>query len=200
MTLGTDYFAGVYGDGDDPWGFRDRWYEKRKRALTLAALPQERYARGFEPGCAIGVLTEALAERCDELLATDVDPTALASARERLADHPHVQVQELAVPDRWPPGDRDLIVVSELGYYLGPADLAALATRCAASLAPGGTLLLCHWRHPVADYPTSGDAVHAAFAHLPGLHRLVHHEEEDLLLQVLSSDARSVAGRAGMLG
>lgn len=198
-SLGAGYFAGVYADGDDPWGFRDRWYERRKRDLTVAALLQPRYARAFEPGCAIGVLTEALAPRCDELLATDVDPTALAAARARLAAHQQVRVEQLAVPDSWPPGDHDLIVVSEIGYYLAGPDLTALATRCAASLAPGGTLLACHWRHPVGDYPTSGADVHAALGRAPGLHRLVRHEEEDLLLEVFSTDGRSVARRTGLL-
>ena len=29
---------------EDPWDVRTSWYERRKRALTLAALPHERYA------------------------------------------------------------------------------------------------------------------------------------------------------------
>ena len=40
MTLGADYFAGIYAAADDPWGLASRWYERRKYALTVAALPE----------------------------------------------------------------------------------------------------------------------------------------------------------------
>ena len=198
MTLPADYFDGVYADGDDPWGFRDRWYERRKRALTLAALPEARVGRTFEPGCAIGELTAGLAERCDSLLATDLNERALASARERLAGQGHVTFERRTVPGEWPPGEFDLVVLSEVGYYLAGADLALLAERAAGCLTPGGALIACHWRHPVADYPTSGDAVHAALA-ATGLPRIVRHEEEDLLLEVFSPAGQSVARRGGLL-
>ena len=86
MNLPADYFARMYGGSDDPWGFRTRWYEERKRAVTLAALDRPRYRRGFEPGCSVGVLTAGLAERCDALLASDVDPTAVVASSHRPAN------------------------------------------------------------------------------------------------------------------
>ncbi|MFE7421819.1 hypothetical protein [Rhodococcus sp. NPDC057529] len=64
--MGPSYFDAMYAASPDPWGFGDRWYEQRKYALTLAALPRPRYRRAFEPGCSIGILTAALAHRCDE--------------------------------------------------------------------------------------------------------------------------------------
>ena len=42
----------LFEASDDPWSFKSRWYEARKRALTLAALPKLRYGRAYEPGCA----------------------------------------------------------------------------------------------------------------------------------------------------
>ena len=125
MTLPDSYFAAMYARSADPWGFGDRWYEERKRAVTLAALPQRRYASAFEPGCSIGVLTAALAPRCDALLATDVSQEALAVAGRRLADAGHVRLERRALPDDWPPGRFDLVVLSELLYYLGADDLAS---------------------------------------------------------------------------
>jgi hypothetical protein len=41
-----------------------------------------------------------------------------------------------------------------------------------------------HWRHPVADYPRSGDDVHQVLAGRPGLARLVRHDEPDFLAEV----------------
>ena len=199
MSLPADYFARMYAGSDDPWGFRSRWYEQRKRAVTLAALDRPRYRRGFEPGCSVGVLTAGFAERCDRLLATDVDPTAVAAARAAVAVHPHVTVEERSVPDDWPPGAFDLVVVSEIGYYLDEPALALLVDRVASSLEPGGALLACHWRHPVDDYPLTGDAVHAAFRSRAGLLPAVRHEEEDFVLDVLTAGpAPSPARREGL--
>ena len=79
------YFDALYEACDDPWGFRNRWYERRKRLLTMALLPRERYRRAFEPGCANGELSAQLAARCDSLLATDLNETAVRLASERVA-------------------------------------------------------------------------------------------------------------------
>jgi len=55
-SLPAEWFDAFYtAGGDDPWGFTHRWYERRKRALTLASLPRERFARAFEPGCSVGL-------------------------------------------------------------------------------------------------------------------------------------------------
>jgi hypothetical protein len=199
MTLPPSYFAAMYAESEDPWGFESRWYECRKYALTLAALPRERYRRGFEPGCSIGVLTELLAGRCDSLLAADLAPAAVGAAAERMAPYGGVEVARLAIPHDWPEGRFDLIVLSEIGYYLSADDLELLLDRTVASLQPGGTLIAVHWRHAVPDYPLRGDDVHDLIGSSPELHRLVHHDEEDLLLDVYeTAPALSVAERTGL--
>src|SRR4051794_40236151 len=101
------YFDRMYEE-HDPWGYESRWYEHRKYTLTLGALAKERYDRGFEPGCSIGVLTAELAGRCEHLLAADFHPGVLDQARRRLADRPHVEIAELQIPDGWPAGRFDL--------------------------------------------------------------------------------------------
>ena len=92
MTLPAAYFDAMYADSPDPWSFGDRWYERRKRELTLAALPARRYRRALEPGCSIGLLTAGLAARCDEVLALDTSAGAVRSAREHVTGLPHVRV------------------------------------------------------------------------------------------------------------
>jgi SAM-dependent methyltransferase len=184
VTLGSGYFDAIYGAARDPWGFEDRWYERRKYALSLALLPAERYRSAFEPGCSIGVFSELLAPRCDALLSCDVAAAAARVAAERTRDLPQVRVERCELPGQWPAGRFDLIVFSELLYYFGDHDLEQLLKNAMASLQPGGTLLAVHWRHPVADYPRSGDDVHGAIAALPGLARLVSHAEPDFLAEV----------------
>jgi hypothetical protein len=154
-------FDAVHRTAVDPWGYEDSWYEQRKRALTLAALPEPKYDAGLEVGCSIGTLSAGLAARCGRFLAVDASSTALAQAARRLAPFAGAEARHLTVPQQWPDGTFDLIVVSEVGYYLAPSELDDLFGRIAAALAPGGTLLLCHWRHPVSGWELDGDAVHA---------------------------------------
>ena len=161
-SVRTDYFERLYQAAPDPWGFATSPYEAAKYAATIGALPRARYRAGFEVGCAIGVLTAALAERCDRLLAVDVASEALAAARRRTAAHGGVRVARMAVPEAWPDGRFDLVVISEVGYYLADAALARLAARTAVSTERGGHLVLVHYTGET-DYPQSADAVHAAF-------------------------------------
>jgi SAM-dependent methyltransferase len=199
VTLPPAYFDTMYAESPDPWGFTSRWYERRKYALTMAALPRERYRRGFEPGCSIGVLTALLAQRCEQLLATDIASAAIATATQRLASHDGVDVAELAVPHDWPQGRFDLIVLSEIGYYLSADDLELMLDRSVSSLEPGGTLVAVHWRHPVPDYPLRGDDVHDLLGTSPELHRVARHEETDLMLEVFETEpTMSVAQRSGL--
>lgn len=185
--------------GPDPWGFTDRWYEQRKRDLTLASLPRQRFCRAFEPGCSIGFLTRRLAERCDSLLATDVSAYAVDQARTRTAGCPHVRIELGSVPAQWPDGSFDLLVLSEVGYYCGPADLDELVRRSVGALTADGVLLACHWRHDVPAYPLGGDDVHRVLRAHPDLEVLAAHEEADFLLDVMvRRPAVSVAAAAGL--
>ena len=199
------YFDQLYRHDADPWLVRARWYEERKRTLLLACLPQQRYRHAYEPGCGNGELTLALAQRCDRLLAADLSEAALQLARQRLLDagqDGNASFARHQLPRDWPrilPGGEkfDLIVISEIAYYLSPDELALLVEHCVASLAPGGNIAACHWRAPFAQRSISTVRVHAAFQDAPGLHRLLRHEEADFLLGVWSNDARSVAQREG---
>lgn len=198
MTLPPDYFDAMYAGSPDPWGFTDRWYEERKRALTLAALPARRYRRALEPGCSLGVLSAELARRCDAVVSTDVAPAALERAAARVPAT--VELRRWALGDPWPEGTFDLVVLSEVGYYLEAPALERALAGAVGALDDGGTLLACHWRHPVADYPLSGDAVHAAIAATPGLARLGGWHDEDVLVEVWEKGGApvSVAAREGL--
>jgi hypothetical protein len=58
------------------------------------------------------------------------------AARERLAPWPGARVERCAVPQEWPEAAApfDLIIVSELAYYLAPDELQQLAVRIEGSL------------------------------------------------------------------
>ncbi|WP_198969768.1 methyltransferase [Xylophilus sp. ASV27] len=165
------HFEALHSASADPWGVHRRWYERRKRSLLLAALPREHYGLAFEPGCSVGGNTLALAARCSQLVSADASAAATARARAAVAGLPQVRVEHWRFPDRWPSRNCDLVVVSELAYYLSERDFARFLLRAPAHLTHGGHLLLCHWRAPIADAFRSGDSVHqAALAGLPLAH------------------------------
>jgi len=194
-----EHFEQLYRLSDDPWSMRARWYEARKRALTLACLPKAQYEAGFEPGCANGELSAALASRCKTLLASDLNATAVSLARNRLRDLPQVRVEQRAMPHQWPRQQFDLVVISELAYYLSAPDLKVLLGQIIGSLLPDATLLACHWRRSIEANGQSAERVHAAFNTRTELTRLVSHREDDFILEVWSPDARSVAQREGIV-
>lgn len=188
-------FDALFAASDDPWHFKERWYEARKRAMTLACLPRARYASGYEPGCANGELSAALAGRCDRLLISDGASAAVALAQQRTAALPNVRAVQAWVPDEWPETRFDLIVISELAYYLEASALAALGTKARASLEAGGDIVACHWRHPIEGCRMDGDAVHAALWRGLGLPRVWSLVDPDFRLEVWSADERSIGVR-----
>lgn len=190
-----EYFDDLYAQHADPWGLDARFYEQRKRASVLAALTRPRFRRAFEPGCATGLLTADLARRCDQIVAWDAVPAAAEQAAARLGDQDGVTVAPGAIPDEWPDGLFDLVIISEVGYYC--ADLAALTARIDESLAPDGVLVGCHWRHAASMHIHTAGDVHAALG--ASLHLVVSHVEDDFLLQVWTRSGESVAAAEGIL-
>lgn len=164
-TIRPDYFDALYAADPDPWRFATSDYERGKYAATVAALPSRRFAAALEVGCSIGILTAQLALHCDQLLALDVAEAALAQARARC---PGVIFERRTVPDEWPPGRFDLIVFSEMLYYLDSAAIAETARRAKAALNPGGCVLMVHYLGGT-DYPSTGDEAADGFAAAFGL-------------------------------
>jgi predicted O-methyltransferase YrrM len=202
--LPDDYFDHMYATADDPWQLATRWYEQRKYAITLALLPNPRYGHAFEPGCSIGTLTVLLLLRCDHVTAVDVADAAVRSADARLRQagcRDRVTLARSSLDAVWPPGPFDLLVLSEVAYYLQPDALARILRRECARLQPGANVVAAHWRHAVADYPLTGDAAHAVIARTPGLTSLGCYRDRDVIVEVFGTgDGRSVAAREGVPG
>jgi predicted TPR repeat methyltransferase len=156
MTRPEDFEA-LYARNPDPWNFATSAYEREKYDATIAVLGGRHYGHAIEVGCSIGVFTARLAALCGRLLAVDIADTALASARERCARLPHVTFENRRMPRDWPAGEAfDLIVLSEVLYFLEAQDIRRLAMQAIASLAPGGHVLLVNYTEQTDD-PCTGD-------------------------------------------
>jgi predicted TPR repeat methyltransferase len=162
--LGREYFEGLYAESGDPWDFGTSDYEQNKYATTLAVLGERTFRRALEAGASIGVFTEMLADRCDELLAVDVSERAVAAARRRLSGRRHVRVERRTLPEEMPDGPFDLIVASEVLYYFPREEMLAVLQAFERELARGGALLAVHWRRETRTYPLQGDEVHELLA------------------------------------
>jgi protein-L-isoaspartate O-methyltransferase len=154
-------FEEKYCQSGDPWDFTGSRYERDRYELMLRSLMRTHYRRAFEPACSIGVLTAALAERCDEVLAIDIAPSAVVMARKRCANFPRVMISCADLAAQCAEGPFDLIVFSELGYYFEEAQLRRISDSLSAALEAGGELIGVHWLGTSEDHLLHGDQVHA---------------------------------------
>ncbi|QIY66209.1 MULTISPECIES: SAM-dependent methyltransferase [unclassified Streptomyces] len=184
MNTPASYFDNQYAHTTDPWHLGERWYDRRKYNLTVAALPRPRYPRAFEPGCSVGVLTELLAARCDHLLSTDRIASAVEATDQRTIGFDHVTVRRMTVPEQWPQDSFDLIVLSELLYYFDTTTRTRLLDKSVESLGEGGHLVTVHWNHPVAEHTCTGRDIADHLDTLTSLSRLARYDDPDFTLTV----------------
>jgi cyclopropane fatty-acyl-phospholipid synthase-like methyltransferase len=160
-SLLPSYFDAKYREDIDPWQFRTSAYERDKFKATLDAFARPHYQSVLEVGCAIGVLSALIATRCDRLVALDGSSTAIDEASRMQL--PNVRFSTAFLPDEFPDGMFDLIVLSEVLYYFSEQDLNTLADKCLSSLQPTGEIILCHWLGQT-DYPLKGRQASDLFA------------------------------------
>jgi SAM-dependent methyltransferase len=135
----------------DPWNYTRSPFEHFKRNVLLRACGCRTYGRGLELACAIGETTRYLSRRCLRLLAVDSSPTALAEAKRRLRGNSKVSFRLTMLPEQMPHGPFDLIVASEIVYYLSPHALDELLRRLHAAAAPNGRIVILDHTRPFDD-------------------------------------------------
>jgi SAM-dependent methyltransferase len=144
----------------DPWNYRNSSFERQKRQVLIKACGFSKRGRGLELGCANGETTRQLAPLCLTLTALDGSLTALEATRRRVHDVASVKFVHARLPDQLPRRSYDLIVASEIAYYLKPHDLDSLARRLARALEPGGRIVILHHRRLFTDAAQYSAAAH----------------------------------------
>jgi SAM-dependent methyltransferase len=158
------FFEAQYQASHDPWHFASSPYELDRYKATLDALSHATYRCAYEPGCSVGVLTVALAQRCERVIACDIAHGAVLNAQARCRHLGHVDISQRDAADGPPSGSFDLMVFSEIGYYFSAARLTAICRRMADQLDSGGEFVAVHWLGRSADHVLHGDAVHELLA------------------------------------
>ena len=153
----------LYADGDDPWRFRTSAYEAAKRDATLAALARPRYAAILEIGCGNGELGRRLAARAARYDGVDAVERALAAARRAV---PAGRFHRRYLPAPLPDGPFDLIVLSEVLYFLDPDGLRWLAATLAARWARA-EIVAVNWLGPSGNALSGAEALALFVAALP---------------------------------
>jgi cyclopropane fatty-acyl-phospholipid synthase-like methyltransferase len=178
-------FEARYKANPDPWGYETSDYERGKYDATLEACGNGPYNRALELGSSIGVFSARLAPRCHSLVTVDAAPSAVADARRRLAGVPSVQVLRGAIPEAIPAGSFDLVVASEILYYLEPDKLGATLARLRDVLATHGRLVAVHWRPSGDERPFTAAEVHGLVRRQGWLSPVLSAPTDDYLLDVL---------------
>ncbi|NDW59806.1 methyltransferase domain-containing protein [Yangia sp. PrR004] len=148
-AVGLDHLAALYSAGDDPWSFRSSLYEQEKFRATCAALPRSRYRSALELGCGNGELARHIAPHCTHYTGVDAVETALQAAQRTV---PQGRFLRSFLPAPLPNGAHDLILLSEILYFLDAPGIRSLAMQidkawpmadvlCVTWLGPSGNTL-----------------------------------------------------------
>lgn len=163
----SDHFDAIFTDSPDPWRYHTEPYERDRFQRTVTAIAGRRYRSALELGCANGALTEHLAPLCNWLLATDASEVALNLARARLAAHTNVAWQQANLPEQTPAGRFDLIVASDMLYYLGLKGVSALMGKLEKSASRDCRILIASYLGQTNTRLTGEMSAETAIAHLP---------------------------------
>jgi SAM-dependent methyltransferase len=160
----VERFERLYRESPDPWGYRTSVYEREKYAATLAALPQQSHGLCLEVGCSIGMFTRLLAARCEHVVAIDFSLSALQLAGKHLRGVRNVDLLRASFPEEAPAGSWEVIVCSEILYYLHRPALDEAVGWLKTQLAYGASVLAVSWRGVGRVEPLLGDDVHDRLA------------------------------------
>lgn len=185
-AAGVDFEARYQSDLD-PWGYLSSEYERAKYAATLSACGRGPFASALELGGSIGVFSARLAPRARSLITIDGAPTAVAMARRRLEPFAQARALHGTIPDELPDGLFDLVIASEVLYYLSFGAVKRTLARLHDVMLHGARLVAVHWRFAGPERPLDARIVHDLLRAQPWLVAVARADTDDYLLDVLEA-------------
>lgn len=191
-------FDRLYGKAahHDPWasGLPQYQYQRRKYDALVDMLPSRSFSLALDLGCGLGLLTERLAQRSQQVVGIDISSVAIRCAEQRTSSLRNVSFKQGDITDLDPAmnGTFDLVVVADTLYYLPPPlldiTLDSLAIRIQQLLRRDGILLVANHYFPLPLAETRlTKRIHAAFSSAPNLILIEEHKRAFFLASLYSA-------------
>lgn len=127
------------------------WYHEWTRGLlqrwTLARMRGVRrpFRRAVDLGCGYGDWTAQFGTLSDEVHGCEISPTFVELARERLASHPHAEIECSSLLDYRIPRGADFVYAGATFMYLPDEDVITMFHRIRDAIAPGALVIVRDW-------------------------------------------------------
>lgn len=162
-------FDDQYAITRSPFSLESADYERDKLEKMISFIPEHPIDRAIDYGCGIGDATIALSERAERLISVDSSRLALRmlSARLRARSLHNISLRRASLSEPWPiaPSERaELIVASEVLYYLEPDELSLMIESFIRCLNRNAILITCHYRLHFHDRLVSNHEIHQSIA------------------------------------
>ena len=164
--IDVEGFEALFQTDPDPWDYESSPFEAHKRKVLLNHIGLRSRGRVLELACANGVTTQALMMCALRTTALDASATAIAHAQTRLKDGDRLRLLRTNLPGGMPRELLDLIVVSEIVYYLRRDAYTRLAKEILTRIAPGGRVVVLHHHVSFPDATVRPEQAHRDFARL----------------------------------
>lgn len=158
-------FDAHYKRYTNPFSLKGKKYEKQKLSDTLRLISAPHIEIAIDYGCGIGDASIALSGRANRILSIDGSAVALERLGARIMGRrlKNIELRHATIDDPWPiaTAERaDLILASEVLYYLSASELRAIGPLFRSSLRDEGRMLTCHYRKPFHDRILENEEVH----------------------------------------
>lgn len=183
---GPAHFDAIYSASPDPWDVRTSPYERGKRDAARALLGDARFDHALEAGCGEGCLAGDLLANGQARRATGIDQAAEIVERARKTAPQGLRLVQGRLPDDLPEGPYDLVIFSELLYYLPEKELERLAGLTRMQMVPGAAMLIVSYlgdTETPLDAPAGADFFIALFG--PELQPIARRNAERFRIDLL---------------
>ncbi|ACF14311.1 Methyltransferase type 12 [Chloroherpeton thalassium ATCC 35110] len=135
-------FNWFYKFSSDPFDLEKSDYEAHKFALVAKCVQEIHVKNALDIGCGTGVLTEKISHFCTHILGIDFSTEAIETAKNRCAGQSNIRFLAADIRAFQPPETYDLVLCSEVLYYVGEPDLEKFLGLLHVALSENGRLIV----------------------------------------------------------